>query len=373
MLRAKSARGLAWSVSVPILIGFVCGCGRTPEGLMIQPRTELSTILVSEALAVEDAKSAVRCPTKVVNRGKAVSIRLEATACSCYGVYYNGKKLTGETPVEIPSGESVLTIQASMPTGQTAKSYQARFAVPGADGQSQSVDVQCALQVLNDISVDPRTWSFSVSPENVGQLQRETATITLHYRSETAEDIKPRFPQIPDCLRIANLELTTPSEEIEPGLWRCQWTADLEATVPEDANPDDIPFPVQILMQRNGQQQQAFAQLITRVKLPISYARKVQLGRLYLGETSHRRMQVNSPVEAKFRLQPKQSFDHVNIQVDDELASRHWVEISATPTELGDFQQTVTFATGLDEQPEIQINVVGRVVARKPSGDSNPN
>lgn len=343
------------------------GCGRPPEGIVAAAEVRAPAILVSEIESVDEFQKLVDCTVEFRNLGGAAGkIALVGTGCSCYGVSLNGEAVEKRQPLSLPSGETlVFQIGASPSLNQASREFTATFAVhPRADEPGYQHQVVCRLNIYEDLRLSPEALTIERrSPEPT--TDRRTLRIEHVFRSSDGESGPPSFPRLPEFCQVVGVEARGPAEKLEDDLWRRTWEASLELETPavESNAPLRAPFTVQAEVGARQRTSFGAGQIVVRSAQPIAFPSRVHFGKLAPAESRQRRILVASTDASPFTLQcdPDLLPAGVRIELPDQAALRHWVQLTVTPAEEGAFAESIALRTDHPLLSALSIELQGLV------------
>ncbi len=372
-LRLVELGSLRLAVTLVLLLGGG-GCQKRPvenikgksetlRGLEVKETSQ--ALLVSEILSARDQQNTLKCPVTIKNTSNEKSIvTLTAVGCSCYRIELNQQPLVTGTEIPVaPGAEVTLEFRAVVPATQLTKDYSADFTVTSGHSE-QTIRATCTLNIFSDVSLSPNVVTAEADYETGGvKTQKLTIFRVLREADIAMVGDVPVLEHLPESVNVTSIEQLGDPETLEDGLTRVAWVANLEVTVPKEAAADAPP--ISYVVQFPGVDRQAPSekmatqgQLIIRSRAPIAFPKTIHFGKFPLGETRNRRFLVVSPEENNFKLLPVgQLPESIKVDAKPELAARHWLDVKIQPTETGDFDETLSFETGLQEMPTIKIQL----------------
>ncbi len=370
MISCKSA---VYGVVLGLLI--LNGCKKSnPSAYLILPeRVRAQTLLLSEIQAAEKMADVIKCPIVVENStGKAQTLKLVGTGCSCYGVTFEGRKLLKGESLEIAVNETVsLNIDAGPPLTESLQDYQTRFEFQSVTDGKVEQNVRCELQVYRDLKVFPLVL---VCETDLGVTQDLTRELTIEriYRSEDGATAEPTIQHLPEGVSVLKTVRSVGPIELETGIWKTVWTSLLSVQVAGDLSATGKRETYEVEFDNREDStaiEPAQMQLVRRARAPILFPKQIQFGRIPLGEKRRRTIFLTHSEEAKFQLRLEQSQlpENVSVMIPEGAASRFRVEVEIEGLERGDWAKTLQFSTNLKKQPTLEIEL--KAIFKKPDDD----
>ena len=347
--------------------GMLCllsGCTKPDVALQIEGDVEARTLLVSEVLSAEDRTQLIECPIRIINQQSVPGeFILSSTGCSCYGVELNGQPMTAGESIPIPAGEErTLYIRAEPPLRASEKSYTANFMVSDGEGQFQNETATCTLSVYQDVRVVPAVITVETGLSDDGLITKPVVIERVQRGAQPTVD-SPSFAGLPGFVDVRDLAPAGPPVEIEPGLWKQSWnaTVDVSVSATSDTRQKLHKFTVRFAGS-DGDDIFGEGQVLTKVNAPLSFPREVHLGRIDRGDSGTRRILVATRDGSSFHLtSPRPSPQSTSMEIEEAAGPRHFVTLTVTPEQSGNFEEVIELQTDLPEQPMIQMTLKAHV------------
>ncbi len=348
------------------LMGLVfSGCGgvQAPAIMSTDP-LQTRTLLMSEVDALYDGSSGSEFLMPFQNQSsEPQTLKVKSIGCSCFSVMLGDQKLKPGDPIELaPAQEVVLKLLSKRPIIPKTSDYQYTLEYVVAD-QKEPIPLDCrgTVRSVADVTIAPEllTTSFGRQAEPQTIPFEITRTSRAKQALQTAPTITGWPPNAEATLPVAK----GPATE-QNGFWSQTWTASVRVSPPKESHVTDQATALTVAC---ADIPPTKSRLLIRQNYGISVPALVHLSRVTSGVPASRRIQVTSRDQQPFRILECQGGSTVSAKIENpEAASRHWIDLTATPTEAGDWDQLVTLRTDHADAPALEFHVKAVVVSQTP-------
>lgn len=324
------------------------------------------TLLVSEIAAAAHPESLLDCPITVTNHTSTdQQLTLVGTGCSCYGVTFDGQPLESGKPIPLSPEQSLrLNVQAHIIPQDDDREFEIMLQATQPDEPASQTDVACRLKVYSDVGMSPRVVSWK---GRKGAPLQENRTVQLEhvYRAAAAREVTLQPQGLPAILKLDEISLAGPAEQLEAGLWMQKWNAVLKLDVPAEQELAAPVIAFDLVAESPGvPPQRGQAQAVVELTKPLSYFPKLQFGAISVGESRQRRILISAndrvPFELKLATQTLPA--GLTVSVANDAQPRHWLEVTLATSAPGEIKEELKFKTSLPEEPEVVIAVEATVL-----------
>lgn len=292
-------------------------------------------------------------------------IYLDATGCTCYGVWLDDYRFETGNPIPLGPSESLsLTLKAQAPNHEAEQGYRADFSIPQADGTRRKVTLESHFNVYQDLKVNPVVMTCETEPGEDKLLQR-TVRVERIFRSPQGVSPAPQLQAPPDGVEVERIVPVEAPQQLEENLWKAAWDIALSIQVAGDISQagtqEDLTFqfdPVPDIP--DSASTSIVTELNRKLNLPINSPAVVHFGRLKTGETRERTVFIKAAEDRQFQLIVDKTTLPGNIQVElaNKSDSSHRVTVNLTADDRQDPKQTLHIQTDLKEQPLLEIELL---------------
>lgn len=345
---------------------WVAGCGHSVSpAIECLEAVQTQTLLMSEV--DQQFTGPEGCQFEMVFRNPAATsqeLRVKAVGCSCFSVKHEGQKLKVGDVLTLADGQAVsLILESPRPTIPKTTDYN--YVMESlVDDTSDPVKLECrgTVKTLADLSLNPSLLQTSFGREDAPQ--RIPFEIVRTARTAEAAQIVPTVTGWPTNATWGPLvSRGTPVEE--QGLWTHCWTTVVEVRPPQGTHLTDQ---ASTLMIRCPDIPPMPARMLVRLNYGLSAPALVHLSRVTVGIPASRRIQVRSRDQVPFRIIECQGGPAVLARVENpEAAATHWIDLIASPSEAGEWEQRVIVKTDHRDTPALEIQMKA-LVALSESG-----
>lgn len=331
--------------------------------VLMSETVQAPTLLLSEIESAADLKRVIDCPIVMSNRGaNEVALKLLATGCSCYGVEINGRRIARGESVEVAGHSSLsLNINAQPPLTESSQEYRASFEVLQEAGTRAERHVTCALQVYRDLKAFPKVLVCETTPGGPTSFERELQLEQI-YRSDDGQVDLPVFAGLPSGVELRRLTPAGVPVELETGLWKANWIAELHIEMDEPLLRNERSELHFIRFDSNGGTSTA-AELLHRIvrkyRTPVIFPSRVHFGRIPEGEFRKRIIFLSSVDGRRFKLEAdaQKLPENVTVMISEDAATRFRVEVQLQALVPQDWEASLPLKTNIPEQSEIQVQL----------------
>jgi len=350
-----------------LLPGLLLGCTRydvassagTEAAAAIQ---KLPAQLVSELVVLPGKEPALDCDLSVRNDATVRrDLVFEQTGCSCYGIADGQQQLARGDRIAFAPGETRSLRLGVKPARQRSQlEYRAAFHWEGPEGHVP-LQLEARLAVYDDVQISPPALSRNLTPAELQHSFREVFDLVRVARDREQTQAMPAVDISSESVAVEKVWPDGDAESMEDGLWKQTWKLAVQITPPADLKPDTFPVHVRgSFPGPEGTEMSDTAQVLLRLKMPLQYPESIYLGRIPAGQLRARKVLIRSTDEEPFELSvANESAKQVGIHINAEMRTEHWVELSVTPAEVGEFAYHVQLNATHPRMPRLQLQVSG--------------
>ncbi|RLS56632.1 MAG: hypothetical protein DWH91_06235 [Planctomycetota bacterium] len=306
------------------------------------------------------------CQFEMVFRNPAATpqeLRVKAVGCSCFSVKREGQKLKVGDVLTLADGQAVsLILEAPRPTIPKTTDYN--YVMESLAGDTLApVKLECrgTVKTVADLSLNPSLLQTSFGRDDAPQkipfeIVRTARTAEAALTPPTVTGWPANASWGPLVSRGAPVE--------EQGLWTHRWTTVVEVRPPQGAHLTDQ---ASTLMIRCSDIPPMPARMLVRLNYGLSAPALVHLSRVIVGVPASRRIQVRSRDQVPFRIVECQGGPAVTTRIENpNAAATHWIDLIASPSEAGEWEQRVTVKTDHHDTPALEIQMKAFVALSEP-------